>query len=460
MAAADTLAERLAAFAVSVRFEDMPQEDVAAIRRLVLDTLGCAIGAVGCEPVRLLTPLLRPPADARDAATLIGSGQRVALSDAILHNAALVRYLDFMDVYWARDICHPSENIPVALAATQAGQHGGRALIEAIAVAYEAQVRLADAFSLEGIGLHHVSAAGFVAPLIFGKLWGLRAREMAHGVALGGFRHLTAAALVQGRLSMAKAVGYALPSSECVASTRLAAAGFTGPLRVLEALGVRDLDLSPGTGSARRVSLKRFPVQYALQSPVEAALQLRERLGGRVEGIESITIEMHADALRRTADPAKFAPANRETADHSLPCCVAMALADGELITSQFESGRWHAADVQALMTKMRCAPSAALEERFPGGRPTQFSARMSDGTQHTFLVEAPLGDASRPMDEAQLRGKFLAQAAPVIGSDRAEEAAEVIGSLETIRDVGPLCALLSAPVRETEPQGAPGSRG
>ncbi|HSH91821.1 MAG TPA: MmgE/PrpD family protein [Ramlibacter sp.] len=440
----ETLAERLAVFASGVRYADMPREDVAAIKRLVLDTLGCALGAVGCEPVRLLAPLLRAPADDDDAATLIGTGQRVALADAILYNGALVRYLDFMDVYWARDICHPSENIPVALAAAQAGHHSGRALIEAIAVAYEAQVRLADAFSLEGIGLHHVSAAGFVTPLVFGKLWSLAARETAHAVALGGFRHLTAAALVQGRLSMAKAVGYALPSAECVASTRLAAAGFTGPLAVLESLGVRDLDLVPGTASARRVSLKQFPVQYTLQSPVQAALKLRELIGDNHDAIESITIEMQADALRRTADPAKFAPANRETADHSLPCCVAMALLDGRLTAKQFDSGGWQAPGVKALMAKIRCEPSQELADKFPGGRPARVTVRMAGGTQHVVIVEAPLGDASRPMDDAQLREKFLAQAVPVIGTAQAERAVDAILDLESISDVGDLCALLA----------------
>jgi 2-methylcitrate dehydratase len=439
-----TLVERLALFGAGLRFEDMPREDVAAIERLVLDTLGCAIGAVGCEPAQLLVPQLRPPSDARDAAILLGSGQRVGLADAILYNGALVRYLDFMDVYWARDICHPSENIPVALAAAQAGRHSGRALIEAIALAYEAQVRLADAFSLDGIGLHHVSAAGFVAPLILGKLWHLGAPETAHAVALGGFRHLTSATLAQGRLSMAKALGYALPASECVASTRLAAAGFTGPLAVLEGLGVREMDLSPGTGSARRVSMKRFPVQYTLQSPVEAALRLRESLGGRVDGIESIAVEMHADACLRTADPAKFVPANRETADHSLPCCVAMALADGALTPAQFESGRWRAADVQAIMTKLTCEPSAELEERFAKGRPARLSARMKDGARHTILVEAPLGDAARPMNDEQLRSKFLAQASPVLGAVRAEQAADAAMALEKIDDVNSLCTLLA----------------
>lgn len=439
-----TLIERLAQFGADVRFEDMPREDVVAIKRIVLDTLGCAIGAVGCKPVRLLAPMLRAPSDADESATLLGSGQRVDLASAILHNGALVRYLDFMDVYWARDICHPSENIPVALAAAQAGRRSGRELIEAVALAYEAQVRLADAFSLDGIGLHHVSAAGFVAPLILGKLWRLEPAQVAHAVALGGYRHLTSAALAQGRLSMAKALGYAWPASECVASTRLAAAGFTGPLEVLDRMGVRELDLSPGTGSARRVSMKRFPVQYTLQSPVEAALRLRETLDGRVDGIESITVEMHADACRRTADPAKFAPTNRETADHSLPCCVAMALADGDLTAAQFEAGRWGAPDVQAIMARITCEPSAELEQRYPDGRPARLSARLKDGTRQEILVEAPLGDASRPMDQQQLRSKFLAQTIPLLGAEGAAQAADAIMTLENINNMDWLSTLLS----------------
>jgi 2-methylcitrate dehydratase len=234
-----------------------------------------------------------------------------------------------------------------------------------------------------------------------------------------------------------------------VASTRLAAAGFTGPLDVLESMGARDMDLSPATGSARRVSMKRFPVQYTLQSPVEAALQLREILDGRMDGIESITIEMHADACRRTADPAKFAPSNRETADHSLPCCVAMALADGDLTSAQFESGRWRAADVKALIATMLCVPSAELEARFAGGRPARLIAQMKDGTKHTILVDAPLGDASRPMGDQQLRGKFLAQALPVIGASRAAQAVDTVMALETVSDVDSLCASFSVESRQ-----------
>jgi 2-methylcitrate dehydratase len=400
----------------------------------------------------MLLPWLRPGANAEDCATLIGSAETVSLESAILYNGALVRYLDFMDVYWAKDICHPSENIPVALACAQAARSSGQALIESIAAAYEVQMRLADAFSLEGSGLHHVSAAGFVAPLVMGKLWALPSAQLAHAMALGGFRHLTHASLVKGRLSMAKAIGYAVASSECVLSTRLAAQGFTGPLAVLEDMLVQGFDLSPGTACARRVSLKQFPVQYTLQSPVEAALCLRDELNGRIDTIESLRVDVHTDVCRRTADTAKFNPANRETADHSMPCCVAMALLDGRLDTAQFDDDRWNTEEVRALMRRIRVEPSAEIEERWPTGRPARLVATLADGSTRSVLVEAPLGDASRPMDDAAITKKFLSLAVPVLGAERAQAVVHRVMALEDVPDVGALCALLQPGLLGTLP--------
>src|SRR3546814_1007738 len=114
------------------------------------------------------------------------------------------------------------------------------------------------------------------------------------------------------------------------------------------------LDLSPGTGRATRVSLKQFPVQFALQAPVEATLKLRHELGAAADGMRALQVEVPEKVLRNTADPNKFKPENRETADHSLPCCVAMAWLDGRLDAHQFDTGRWPRPEVRALMPQWR----------------------------------------------------------------------------------------------------------
>src|SRR5690606_14978888 len=133
----------VADWAGGIRFERLPREHVLAVKRLVLDTIGCGIGAVGCAPFAMLRPLLPRPT-ATESLPVWGTAERTDLAGAILANGVLVRYLDFMDVYWAREICHPSENIPAALACAQAAHASGAKLIEAIVAAYELQVRLAD----------------------------------------------------------------------------------------------------------------------------------------------------------------------------------------------------------------------------------------------------------------------------------------------------------------------------
>ncbi|CAM3861469.1 MmgE/PrpD family protein [Bordetella tumulicola] len=454
-----SLIEDVARHVAGIRYAEMPTEDVASIRRLVLDTLGCAVGAAHCGPARELSGWLRQPAGPQDMATLIGDGRVCSLDSAILFNGALVRYLDFMDVYWSRDICHPSENIPVALAAAEAAHCDGRQLIEAIAAAYEVQIRLANAFSLQDMHMHHVSAAGFVAPLVLGKLWKLPVEQLAHACALGGFRHLTLAALVEGQLSMAKAVGYALPASECVLTTRLAAQGFTGPLEALEGLwrsgraqhapSLRDaLDLSAGTAQASKVSLKQFPVQFGLQAPIEAVLKLRHELGDAAKEITALQVDVPEKICRSTADPAKFRPENRETADHSLPCCVAMAWLDSRLDAHQFETGRWRDPDVLDLMQQVRVAPAPDLEERWPQGRPARVTLHLRNGSVHTHtaLVGIPLGDARRPMSDADVERKFLALAEPILGPTRADQVIKMVAALDELPDVGALCRILAPP--------------
>lgn len=452
-----SLIEDVARHAAGIHYAEMPAEDVAAIRRLVLDTLGCALGAAHCEPGRRLLGLLRPPAGPQDSAMLIGTGRTVSLDSAILFNGTLARYLDFMDVYWARDICHPSENIPVALAAAQASHCDGRRLIEAIAAAYEMQVRLADAFSLQDMNMHHVSAAGFTAPLILGKLWGLPIERLAHACALGGFRHLTLATLAEGALSMAKAVGYALPASECVLTTRLAAQGFTGPLEALEGLwrsgnahhspSLRDaLDWSMGTSCARRVSLKQFPVQFSLQAPIEATLALRREAAGGSDDVEALQVDVPEKVCLSTADPAKFQPENRETADHSLPCCVAMAWLDTRLDVHQFETERWRDADVRQLTKKVRVVPAPDLEQRWPQGRPARVTVCLRGDVTRSALVGIPLGDAQRPMSDADVENKFLTLAEPILGRARAAEVVQKVAGLDALPDIDSLCRLLTVP--------------
>jgi 2-methylcitrate dehydratase len=438
------IAVRLAEFVDGIRYDRLPTSTVTAVKRLLLDSLGCALGALGAEPPRLVAPLAPAIDAAQRGASLIGESRRSSAEGATVVNGTLLRYLDFMDVYWAKDVCHPSENIPPALACVEEANGSGRDLIEAILAGYEVQLRLCDSVSFEALGFHHVSAAGFVVPFIAGKAWKQPVAVMAQGSVLGGVRHMTLHALSRGKLSMAKAIGYAMNGAEAIAMARLAASGLTGPLTAYEWLyKMRDtpvtLNLDHDSFRIERVSLKQYPVQFNLQAPVAAAIRLHTELKGRIADIARVVVRVKEETLKRTAEPEKFKPADRETADHSLPACVAMALIDGRLGIHQFEAGRYRNADVMALIGKTEAAVGPGFAERFPRGRPGAVEVHLTDGSRFEALEPTAVGDPDTPLDDAALQAKFLSLAEPKLGRAKAERLIALVWALETLPDLAPL---------------------
>ena len=48
-----TLAQRLGAWAADLRYEDLPPAVVHQAKRMIVDTLGCALGGYDSEPTRI-----------------------------------------------------------------------------------------------------------------------------------------------------------------------------------------------------------------------------------------------------------------------------------------------------------------------------------------------------------------------------------------------------------------------
>jgi 2-methylcitrate dehydratase len=150
---------------------------------------------------------------------------------------------------------------------------------------------------------------------------------------------------------MMKAMGLAATAADGVFATRLAAQGFTGPSGTLEWLWSKmkpakkglTVDLEPARYRLPRVAFKRFPVQIELQALAEAGASMSTKITGRAQDIRAITVETYPGIIERVADPAKFRPQTKGTADHSLPVCLAMALLDGDMTVAQFEKDHWRA---------------------------------------------------------------------------------------------------------------------
>jgi 2-methylcitrate dehydratase len=168
--------------------------------------------------------------------TVIGRAHRTSAANATLANGALVRILDFNDYVNARagDLGgHPSDNIPVALAAGELRGASGREVVAAIVLGYEVFARCKDLMERDS-AWDGVTVSGLVAPAMAGRLMGLDRRRLAHAIALSGARAATSTAVRFGDISAAKSIANALVAQNGVQATLLAEHGITGPLDLFE----------------------------------------------------------------------------------------------------------------------------------------------------------------------------------------------------------------------------------
>ena len=365
-----------------------------------------------------------------------------------------MRSLDLNDTYIGTEPLHPSELFPTALAICEDRRLSGRDFIAALAAGYEASMRINDAVSFMQRGFHPLCSAAYAAPLIAGRLWGLKQQELANAVGLSAARGYTSFVVNNGAISMMKAMGFAATAVDAIFATRLAANGFTGPTGTLEWFAARAapaqaavvVDLEPARYRLLQVAFKRFPIQIELAAVAEAGSLLAPRVRDRSAEIRAVNVETYPGIIERVADAAKFKPQTRGTADHSLPVCLAMALLDGDVTLAQFDKDRWRDRDVMELVEKTSVKPGAALIAKLPKGRGASVEIVFADGTTLRETVEVPEGDSQRPLSRVSLQSKFMTAAIPILGAERAKRVLSQVEALETMTDMRDLARALSVP--------------
>src|SRR5437870_5024596 len=393
-----TLAEQMAEYVAGLRFEEMPAPVVHEVKRRVIDSIGCALGAWEAEPC-VIARRVASRFSAKRGATLLGTTHRAPADWAAFANGCLVRYLDFNDTYLSKEPAHPSDNIPAALAVAEAENAGGRNLITAIALAYEVQCRLCDAASLRARGWDHVTYGAFSTALAAARLMTLDAERARHALGIAG---VASAALRQsrvGELSHWKGCAFANAARHGVFAAMLAREGMTGPAPIFEGeKGFQSLVSGPFDGRIAirekgsdfmilNTSIKFWPAEYHAQSAIQAALTLRAQVGDLGE-IESVLVESHDAAVDIIgSELEKWRPSSRETADHSLPYIVAAALADGEVTQHTFDPQRFTDPGLLELVARVEVRRHKELSGLYPHTVGNIVTVRLRGGQTLTRRV-------------------------------------------------------------------------
>lgn len=408
----------MARFVNRASFDDLSQDALRQLKIRVLDSLGCAIGALGSDMATAIREHIQF-FGGNEIATLIGGG-RTAPDLAAFHNAALVRYLDFNDSYLAPgETCHPSDNVGPVLAASEHAGAGGREFLTALAVAYQVQCRLSDEAPVRARGFDHTTQGSYAVACGVAKALGLDVERTANAIAISGTAFNALRVTRTGTLSNWKGLAYPNTAFCGTHATFLAARGITGPPEVFEGVkgfmdsiaGRFEVDWSSeNLERVTRTIIKKFNAEIHSQSAIEAALELKNTHGIAADAIQSIEIDTFDVAFHIIGggeEGDKTIVRTKEQADHSLNYMVAVALLDGDVLPDQYRPERIESADVQALLRKVKVREDAGLSGRFPGEMPVRVTITLEDGTKHEAEKRDYHGFHTRPMDWEAVSRKF-----------------------------------------------------
>ena len=427
---ADCVRDGLARFVHEMDANALPPDVLHEAKRLVLDTLACAIGACSSEPAAIVRRFARELGGTPEA-SVIGARWKTSAPLAALVNGTLIRYLDSNDYYFGADSAHPSSNIPPALALVQRLGRSGRDALAAIVAGYEVQMRLCDAVQEPGIsgrGWHTATHVQFSTAALAGRLLSDDVAVTANAIALAASHLNTLAQAQRGDIPLMKATAEAFIAKGALEAALLAAAGLTGPSKVFEGAAgwekavAGEIDYAvllaklQGDYRITRSCIKPYPAVAGAMAPIQAAIDLKlDR--SQLENVESVVVTLPRVTAKKAAnDPAKLAPRDKETADHSLHYCVAVALLDRECGHAQFNAERIAAADVADLIRRIRIAEDAALTALYPGSSGGGVAVRLRDGREVTKLHRYPPGHPQNRVADADIERKLFDLADGVLG--------------------------------------------
>lgn len=482
---ASGITERLAEWAVALRFEDLPGSVVERARLQAASVLGGVFAGARSDLGARLRQAAARWGRGEDA-SIIPTGPRVPLHAACYVNAAASVAFDYDDYLFAGHTGHSS--VLGALAFGEAAGASGRDVLAAQVVGNEVGGRLGAAMLL---GPHNGQMWTYIHALagacVAGRFLGLDPAGMGHaiGIALAQPPYPLAPAFFGPDSKALMASG---PLVEGIRAAELAAAGLTGAedilgdeQGVLRRIGLRPLAFAfTGFGSAwltDSLTYKLYPGCAYVDTPVDAFNLIREQfqdkagrpLAGADVGRVRVEGTMFTYGMEQMSAPYRGRERLRAVdVNFSVGLSLGVLVACGE-ISAETLSARSLAENRDAILgvaervtveqseelsrgvgglkdvgidplrlfdeqagLTLEGADFTAFQMRFPA----RVTLVTSSGDEFAAEASVPLGGAGRPFEETArgVREKFLGNARPHLADPGG--ALDAVLSLDAARDV------------------------
>ena len=454
---ADRILNHLCDYALKLSYRDLPQEVIRRTKHIVMDTVGCALGGAESPPAKIARAAASEITSASPSTVLI-SGQKTSPDLAAFANGVMIRYLDFNDTYAGSPTCHPSDLLAPVLAVVDARNGSGRDVILGTVLGYEVLCGLIDAGAKERGHSWDQSTYGVIAAAVLAaKLFGHTKEQMANAISLAISSHISLEQIRRGQISHWKGCALANASRNAVFCAMLAAKGMTGPEEAFEgkagflsSTGIR-LEIRPFADSAdtyriMKARLKAFPSGYFSQSAVEAILNLRSQIPD-LDDIKEIRLQTFPAGYEvMGSGEANWQPETRESADHSLPFVMAVALTEGIVEIRQYDQIYYKRSDVRALMQKIKVRIGEEPVAAWPEVPLNIVDVEMKSGKVLSTKVAYHLGHFKRWMTDEERERKFRPLAEPLLPKRQIDDLLACLRRLDELEQVSELISLTVAP--------------
>ena len=453
----DRILNHLCDYALQLSYRDLPKEVIRRTKDIVLDTVGCALGGAGSPPAKIARAAASE-ITSTSLSTVLVSGRKTSPDLAAFANGVMIRYLDFNDTYTGSITCHPSDLLAPVLAVVDTRNGNGKDVILGIVLGYEVLCGLIDAGSEERGRSWDQSTYGLIAAAVLAaKLFGHTKEQMANAISLAVSSHISLGQVRRGQISHWKGCALANASRNAVFCAMLAAKGMTGPEEAFEGKAgflnstgirfeIRPFADSTDTYRIMKARLKAFPSGYFSQSAIEAMLELRTQIPD-LDNIKEIRLQTFPAGYEvMGSGEANWQPQTRESADHSLPFVMAVALMEGNLQIRHYDEMYYKRSDVRALMQKIKVRVGEETVAAWPELPLNIVDVEMTSGKIFSTKVAYHLGHFKRWMSDDEQERKFRSLAESLLPKTQIDDLLACLRRLEEVDQISELISLTVAP--------------
>ncbi|MBI4182774.1 MAG: MmgE/PrpD family protein [Proteobacteria bacterium] len=437
------LTDDIAGYAVAERTRALGPEVVHAAKRCVIDWLAATAPGAVIPPASALTEALAEDLD-RGRARLFPSGRAATLRTAALINAAASHTVEFDDIF--RDaIYHPgTPTVAAALAAAESHGASGETLLRAVIVGYEISTRIGATMGRAHYKYWHNTATvgTFGAAAAVATVLGLDEARFGHALTTAA----TFAAGLQQAFrsdSMSKPMHGGHAADAGALAAMIAGKGVTGARDILE--GEVGFGRAMGDGPDWRQATEGLGERYNVTrmtvknhgccghtfAAIDGALALKEKYGLRPMDIRKIRVGGYSATINVCGSKKHSTPFEGK---FSLAYVIAQALNHGSVRLDAFSPERLNDPVTHALVEKVELYLDPEVDKTFPRQRAANVEIETADGRVLRHHQPTRKGDPDAPLSDADLDGKFLELASPVMGEGKAKALLAAAWRLEGLK--------------------------